>query len=108
MNVCTDEDGTMSHSRIAGCLALLSVACVLAVFFFPAVQGPYSVVHGPVTALHSVRAATSLRMMIYHAGLSALRSGIDFAWGNILSITVSKAVVRSERHTVGSSVSLRC
>ena len=62
---------SMSLRRIACGLAVLAVVCVLTVFFFHAMEGPYSVVHGPVTALLSVRAATGLRMSILHAGLCA-------------------------------------
>ena len=43
--------------RLALWLATVSVVCVLAVFFFPSAQGPYSAVHGPVTVMHAARAA---------------------------------------------------
>jgi hypothetical protein len=32
-------------------LALVTILCTSALFFFPAVSGPYSAVHGPVTDL---------------------------------------------------------
>ncbi len=35
--------------------ALVAIVCATAIFFFPAVRGPYSVVHGPVTALRSLK-----------------------------------------------------
>jgi len=54
----------MQLSRIEGALALIAVICVLSIFFFPAMRGPYSVVHGPVTALLAARAAAGLRMSI--------------------------------------------
>ena len=54
----------MTLYRIGSVLALLAVICVLAVFFCHSIQGPYSAVHGPVTALLSVRAATGVRMAI--------------------------------------------
>jgi len=63
----------MTVRRIACGLAVLAVLCVLTVFFFHAMEGPYSVVHGPVTALLSARAATGLRMSIMHAGLGVFR-----------------------------------
>ena len=51
-----------------GCqLALLAVVCVLTIFLFPAMQGPYSVVHGPATALLALRSATRLRLSIRQA-----------------------------------------
>src|ERR1041385_703148 len=57
-------DIPMRLSRIEGALALIAVICVLSIFFFPAMRGPYSVVHGPVTALLAARAAAGLRMSI--------------------------------------------
>lgn len=45
-------------------LALVTLLCVLTIFFFPATQGPYSVVHGPMTALQAARAAARLRTII--------------------------------------------
>lgn len=48
-----------------GCeLAVLAVLGVLTIFLFPAMQGPYSVVHGPATALQAARAAASLQAAI--------------------------------------------
>jgi hypothetical protein len=61
----------MPLSRIEGALALIAVICVLSIFFFPAMRGPYSVVHGPVTALLAARAAAGLRMSI--AGVRVVR-----------------------------------
>ncbi len=62
----------MTLGRIACALAVLAALCVLTTFFFPAMQGPYSAVHGPVTALLAARAAGGLRTAISHAGLNAL------------------------------------
>lgn len=62
----------MNLDRIGCGFAILAVVCVLSVFFFPAMQGPYPVVHGPVTALLAVRAAARLRLAI-QAGLNALQ-----------------------------------
>ncbi len=69
----------MTLGRIAYGLAVIAVFCVLAVFFSHAIQGPYSVVHGPVTALLSLRAAAGVRMAIMHAGLNALAMRVSFA-----------------------------
>ena len=41
----------ISGRRIGREIALLAVLSVLAVFLFPGVRGPYSVVHGPASAL---------------------------------------------------------
>ena len=54
-----------------GCeLAVLTVLCVLMIFLFPMMQGPYSVVHGPVTALQAARAAARLRIIMVQGALS--------------------------------------
>jgi hypothetical protein len=63
----------MTLGRIACGLALLAVLCVLGIFFFPVINGPYSAVHGPVTALLSIRAAARLRTTIVRAGIAAIR-----------------------------------
>ena len=60
----------MTPGRVASALAVL---CVLAIFFFPGTEGPYPAVHGPVTALLSIRASARLRVLI-RAGVSRLRS----------------------------------
>ena len=62
----------MTPSRIEPTLAVFAVFCVLALFFFPSMEGPYSAVHGPVTALLSLRAALRLRGMI-RGGVRAAR-----------------------------------
>jgi hypothetical protein len=54
----------MTPGRIAGALAAVAVFCVLAIFFLPGHEGPYSAVNGPVTALLSIRAAARLRVVI--------------------------------------------
>lgn len=64
----------MSPGRIVCALAVMAVLSVLAIFFFPSLQGPYSVVHGPVTALMSFRAASMMRNAIARAGQSVRRS----------------------------------
>lgn len=63
----------MTLNRIGLVLALLAVFCVLAVFLCHSMQGPYSAVHGPVTALLSVRAASSVRMAILHVASNVLQ-----------------------------------
>ncbi|MGA3212015.1 MAG: hypothetical protein ABSD20_11975 [Terriglobales bacterium] len=48
--------------------AIVAMLCVAAIFLFPAMQGPYSAVHGPVTALLSVRARQELWLEMALAG----------------------------------------
>lgn len=62
----------MTAGRIACAFAVFSVLCVLSVFLFPAMKGPYPAVHGPVTALLSMRAAARLRLGIVLAGFGAI------------------------------------
>ena len=62
----------MISGRIGSELAVLTVLCVLMIFFFPVMQGPYSVVHGPATALQAARAAARLRMAIEQSALNSL------------------------------------
>lgn len=63
----------MSPHRIACELVVLAVLCVLAIFLFPAAQGPYSVVNGPVTALQAARAAARLRKVMQSVSRSSSR-----------------------------------
>jgi len=53
-------------------LAMLAVVCVLTIFLFPATQGPYSVVNGPVTALQAARAAIRLRSTMMQSAFRSL------------------------------------
>lgn len=72
-------DTFMTSGRTGRLIAILAVLGVLGIFFFPAMQGPYPVVHGPVSALLSVRAAAGLHLAIVRAGLDAVRNCLDFA-----------------------------
>jgi hypothetical protein len=53
-----------------GELAVITLLCVLTIFFFPATQGPYSAVRGPVTSLSTLRSAAHLQISIAQAGSS--------------------------------------
>jgi hypothetical protein len=81
----------MTTGRIACALAVLAALCVLSIFFFPGMNGPYSSVHGPVTALLSLRAAARLRLLI-PAGLAAVRSWIGSAVG-LVAISLTSALL---------------
>ncbi|MGA8189585.1 MAG: hypothetical protein WB625_22300 [Candidatus Sulfotelmatobacter sp.] len=61
----------MISGRIGYELAVLGVLSVLTIFLFPAVQGPYCVMHGPATAFQAARAAASLRTAIMSAALNS-------------------------------------
>jgi hypothetical protein len=52
--------------------ALVAILCTVALFLFPAVQGPYSAVHGPVTALLSLKAKVFLCLALLLAAMHLL------------------------------------
>ncbi|HSZ63077.1 MAG TPA: hypothetical protein VK828_14840 [Terriglobales bacterium] len=62
----------MISGRMGDAVATLTVVCVLTIFLFPAMQGPYSVVHGPASALLAVRAAAKVQTAIVQAALRSL------------------------------------
>ena len=53
-------------------LAILAILCVISIFLFPATAGPYSAVHGPVSALLSLRARIRLGWALALAALSLI------------------------------------
>jgi hypothetical protein len=61
-----------SELAVMAVVAVLAVLCVAAIFFFPAIQGPYSAVNGPVTALQSAQGAARLRVAIIQAAFSLI------------------------------------
>lgn len=101
----------MPADRIVRALAILAVFCVLTIFFFPPMQGPYCVVHGPVTALLSVRAAASLRWKIVRTGLSMLFDRLHRAVpvSGLLGLgAVSASEAPMDNLAAGSNSILRC
>lgn len=99
----------MSPGKVACALAVIAVFSVLAIFFFPSLEGPYSVVHGPVTALLSLRAATMVRNAIIRAGQSVRQSferkpALAPAWS---AKAISATEMPADLSSVSSSV-LRC
>jgi len=97
----------MTPSRIGWELAAMAVLCVLTVFLFPAAEGPYSVVHGPATALQAARAAAGVRLAITQGALNSLGNWLSpplvvLSWMSF-SNTVFQSVSWPEYNTV-----LRC
>jgi hypothetical protein len=45
----------MKFSHLGYELAIVAIICVLSIFLCPAAAGPYSAVHGPVSALQAIR-----------------------------------------------------
>ena len=70
-------------------LVLLTSLCVLSIFFFPAVQGPYPAVHGPTTALQSLQ--NSSRLLFSFLLAVSLVCG---SWGALSPLTMSRAFVK--------------
>ena len=56
--------------------ALVAILCTVALFLFPAVQGPYSAVHGPVTALLSLKAKVFLCLRLASRPRSVRREAV--------------------------------
>jgi hypothetical protein len=101
----------MPADRIEGALAVVAVLCVLTIFFFPAMNGPYCVVHGPVTALLSIRASATLRMRFMRSRLSALRDRLHRAYqAQVLLVPSPVWFTGSQRDDLAASGSaiLRC
>ena len=97
----------MTVGRIGCVLAIVAVLCALTVFLFHTMQGPYSVVHGPATALLSVRAAAGLRMAIVQAGLS-VAMGLTYALAMISWETGPYDDVQARGSSATFDVILRC
>lgn len=95
--------------RLAFWLAMMSVVCVLAVFFFPSAQGPYSAVHGPVTVMHAARAAAGVRMAVERGALTAFHTSRDGAALILLHSNAIRSVdFQLNSMLSGFAPSLRC
>lgn len=100
--------GTSMISGRIGCeLAVVAVFCVLTIFLFPSVQGPYSVVHGPVTALLAARAAIRWRITLAQSALGCLYCSLILPVFALSRILLEQAVPAPS--TLPESVAiLRC
>lgn len=98
----------MNKGRCAFGIALLAVLCVTLVFFFPAMQGPYSAVHGPVTVMHAARAAAGLRVAVARAGMHAVRTHTRTALLLSPAVTVPKTELETSASVAAGGISLRC
>jgi hypothetical protein len=61
-------------------LAVVTILCVLGIFFFPATAGPYSAVHGPVSGLLAIRAAMKLRWAMALVAAMASQLGLNMCF----------------------------
>lgn len=101
----------MTPGRLACALTVFAVLCVLALFFFPGMEGPYSAVHGPVTALLSLRAAAMVRFAIVRTGLTAIRGCLRTMCMRLVLLSWSAFVLGESRigsWSEASSSILRC
>jgi hypothetical protein len=61
-----------------GCeIGVVAIICVLMVFFFPAMEGPYSAVHGPATAFQAAAAAARVRTGVVRGGFDSLGNWLN-------------------------------
>jgi len=97
----------MTPGRIGWELSTLAVLCVLTIFLFPATQGPYSVVHGPATALQAARAAARLHVAIVQAALKSTGNCLVSPLAALSWMSPSKAEFRSSSLSESSTI-LRC
>ncbi len=100
----------MTPGRIACVLSVMAAVCVLSLFFFPGIEGPYPAVHGPVTALLSIRAAARLRVLI-RAGVRVARNCLacqSLGLVPLLRIENQSAESGLNGLSAGSSSVLRC
>ena len=102
----------MKIFRLTFGMALLAIVCVLLVLFFPAVQGPYSAVHGPVTVMHAARSAAGVRMAVARAGLQAVPSHPSNALVRLFvppsSPDAAEVLFGSSASVAAGGISLRC
>ena len=96
----------MFSEQIGDELAIVALVCVLLIFLFPATQGPYSAMHGPVSALQSTRAAANLRISIVYAALKTLNCRPNPARAVLL--WVAGRGVQLTPFLVGSKAIRRC
>lgn len=85
----------MSSGRQGYEIAVLTVICVLMIFLFPLLQGPYSALHGPVTALRAARAGVHLRLAIVQAALSSLAGCLISVLAIFAQLSLSNAELQS-------------
>jgi hypothetical protein len=96
----------MPSGRISCELALISILCVISIFLFPIPQGPYCAIHGPVTALQSVRSAVRLRLAMVAAALGA--SKLLLGGLAVLCAAMFLSAACFSPQDVGSASILRC
>jgi hypothetical protein len=93
----------MMHRHLGYELALVAIVCTLAVFLFPAVSGPYPIVHGPATALRALRA-----WLLLLIALTLALIGLGRLLATRFGLAVSFIPVPSRIDPLQQSSVLRC
>ena len=69
---------------------MVLVLTILTIFFFPSVQGPYSVVHGPATAFRAAPSAAIAHASIVHGAMYSIRNSSGSPPLVVARLTLSK------------------
>lgn len=104
--MANDSDLPLIGARSLVCnFAILAIFCTVVTFFFPVVCGPFSVVHGPMTALCAVRERIRIWLLMALAALHTLgyRHPISS-----LSFVSSVEHCNSPQHSTQGISVLRC
>ena len=98
----------MIYSRAAcAAIVLVVVLTVLTSLLFPAMQGPYSVVHGPATEFRALRLAAIAHASILHGAMHSIRGSYPSAPLVVSRLKVSEIIPDSEAMPDCSTI-LRC
>ena len=100
-------DSPVISSRTGCELTVVLVLTILTIFFFPSVQGPYSVVHGPATAFRAARSAAIAHASIVHGAMYSIRNSSGSPPLVVARLTLSKTGSHSEA-IPECSATLRC
>lgn len=64
---------------------MLAIVCTASIFFFPAICGPYSAVHGPVTTLRSIKRKLQMWLVLALAAFHVLAPRLP-GWDSVLRL----------------------
>jgi hypothetical protein len=87
-------------------VAVLAILCSTALFFFPAVRGPYSAVHGPVTALRSIQKRLRIWLVMALAALHVFGGRLTAC--HFVLWMLLRSVLSSRWSPPESALALRC
>ena len=96
----------MFSRQLTSEFAVVAILCAAAVLFFPAVRGPYSAVHGPVTALRSAQTRLKMWLVMALAALHILGCSLAACRSVLYALSGRAFSLRSS--PPGKVFSLRC